>query len=338
MASDGVTVAADAAAPPLTAASLRQRREGAARDNLRKASGSMFASAGRHGRDLVYGAVGGADYVIEAGSGATRTRTWGVMDAVKALGRDPTELRVLDIGTGDGKLLWTLHQQHGVKWENMIGVTAEDMRGVQSLKGVEPFDLRQVAAEADAAQQGSGGTCATGAEAAYIVWNAEQLDECPAMQGRQFDLIVSWMTFCWLSDPLGSLELLFDRFLAPKGLLVAGAIQMLPRTTQSEGAVEDLRYFSTMRERLRDQGRRVDIFGDAGTPWYAWWLLQKNAPGESLGLYPLVDYHTKTNSAAADDATSTGGAEDNEVEYDVAIERGEELPYFDRDRATTLQW
>ena len=212
---------------------------------LQGAASEMFEEQATAGESLVYGAVGDTDYIIEAGAGVDKMRAWSVMDVVAAMRqREPSRaIRVLDIGTGDGKLLWELHRRFGLPWSDLVGVTAEDMRGVKTRPDKEPFDLREAA----------GGAAS---DASYIVWNAERLDECPALRGRSFDLIVSWMTFCWLADPLGTLELTFDEFLAPHGLLVAGGIQML--TEQAE-VVEDLQFLSALRERLRAEGRRCDV-------------------------------------------------------------------------------
>ena len=183
----------------------------------------------------------------------------------------------VDIGTGDGKLLLALHKECGIPWENLVGVTAEDMRGVKTRPDKEPFDLRKCPAAGEVAA------------ASYIVWNAESLDECPALQGRKFDLVVSWMTFCWLSDPLGTLELVHDSFLVPNGLLVAGQVQML---TQQAEVIEDQRFLSSLRDKLRSEGRKVDIFSDAGQCWHSWVFLRKKAVSDScecdLGLSHIV--------------------------------------------------
>ena len=47
------------------------------------------------------------------------------------------------------------------------------------------------------------------------------------------------MTFCWLTDPLGALESVHDRFLADGGLLFCGSLQMMGVGVAS---VEDQRY------------------------------------------------------------------------------------------------
>ena len=43
---------------------------------------------------------------------------------------DYNKLRVMDLGTGDGKTLQMLHDKFKIPYENMAGVTAEDMQGV----------------------------------------------------------------------------------------------------------------------------------------------------------------------------------------------------------------
>ena len=71
-------------------------------------------------------------------------------------------------------------------------VSAEDMRGQEKAERDAPRapDLRETPEAAGS----------------YVVWNIEDLGSCPALQGRQFDLVVSWVTFCWLTDPFGALE------------------------------------------------------------------------------------------------------------------------------------
>ena len=50
---------------------------------------------------------------------------------------------------------------------------------------------------------------------------------------------MSWVTFCWLTDPVGALESVHDRFLAGGGLLFCGSLQMM---VVGVASVDDQRY------------------------------------------------------------------------------------------------
>ena len=89
-----------------------------------------------------------------------------------------------------------------------MGVTAEDMQGVCTLEGVPVFALP------------------VEGKAAHLLANIETLHTEPKMQGRQFDVICSWVTFCWLSDPIGSMEMVYNRFLKPGGIMVLANMSM----------------------------------------------------------------------------------------------------------------
>jgi SAM-dependent methyltransferase len=44
----------------------------------------------------------------------------------------------------------------------------------------------------------------------------------PLEKGRKFDLIVSFVTFIWLTDPIGTFEMVYNEFLNPGGLFLIG--------------------------------------------------------------------------------------------------------------------
>merc|ERR1740121_3329317 len=124
------------------------------------------------------------------------------------------------------------------------------------------------------------------AAASYVVWNIEDLQACPSLEGRQFDIIISWITFCWLTDPFGVLEAVHDHFLADQGLLVLGSLQMLVKDVPS---IEDQLFLAALRDRLLAEGHRVDVFRDPVNGVYSWWLQRKMR--DSLKLWPLLHYN-----------------------------------------------
>lgn len=272
--------------------SLREQRPGWLRDASRASFGQQSTAA----QERSYGAVGGADYQVEAIVGRERRTLWSLLDAVAAQ-PDPAALRVLDLGTGDGHLLLSLHERFGIPWANLVGVSAEDMRGQKELEGLkEPLDLREW-------PEASG---------SYIVWNIEDLDRCPDLRGRTFDLIVSWVTFCWLTDPIGDLELVHDVFLAPGGLLVCGGLQL-----QVAGVppIEDRVYLTDLQRRLRAEGHLVDVLQDSMNAVYCWWFHRKPRAEVSLRLWPLVRH-----GALADGCFKAA--------YEVELERGPQPDAF----------
>eukprot|EP01047_Picozoa_sp_COSAG01_P087118 COSAG01_NODE_19912_length_982_cov_1.559456_1_plen_158_part_00 len=124
------------------------------------------------------------------------------------------------------------------------------------------------------------------------------------------------MTFCWLSDPLGTLELAHDSFLAPGGLLVVGGVQMLTRQAE---VIEDQRFLSSLRDRLRAEGRRVDVFADAGQPWHSWVLLRKGGgDGDGHG----------GDCTSGDGGDATGAPQQQDV-HELAL--GRWLSYDERE-------
>ena len=90
-----------------------------------------------------------------------------------------------------------------------MGVTAEDMQGVCTLEGVPVFSLPEEGKIAHLAEV-----------------NIETMHLEPRMKGRQFDVICSWVTFCWLSDPIGSMEMIYNKFLKPGGTMVLANMSM----------------------------------------------------------------------------------------------------------------
>ncbi|CAE7702343.1 unnamed protein product [Symbiodinium sp. CCMP2456] len=189
-----------------------------------------------------------------------RERIFGLRDLVETLA--PVDKRdcftVLDLGCGDGQSLFALHSHFGLSWENIVGVTAEDSRGVEVLTGTEPFDLRS-AAGADS-------------EASYVVWNIDDLVSCPCLRGRTFDLIVSWVTWIWLADPVGTLEMIYENFLRSGGVMMLGGVQLL---TPGPDPMEDQRWLFALSDFLIEEGHQIKCFADASSGAYTWWIQRK---------------------------------------------------------------
>jgi len=51
------------------------------------------------------------------------------------------DLRVMDLGTGDGKTIQMLHEKFKIPYSNMAGVTAEDMQGVKTSVHEDIYNL-----------------------------------------------------------------------------------------------------------------------------------------------------------------------------------------------------
>lgn len=248
-----------------------------------------FAEQENAGKNKGYGAVGELDYEISgyvwdcSASSVLdrRSRVFGLSELMQVLrdvhsAKDFRSLRVMDLGCGDGQSLWQLNQEYQLPWSQLVGVTAEDMRGVEVLDGVPPFDLRAR----------SGGE----ADNSYILWNIEELPSCPALKGRRFDVIVSWITWCWLTDGMGALEMIHDRFLAPGGVLLLGSMQLLT----GGDPTEDSKLLVSLANRLATvDGLGVDAFVDGTTGVYSWWVQRKVADPQDRGLQlgRFIRYH-----------------------------------------------
>ena len=91
---------------------------------------AFFGEQSVAGAQRAYGAVGGADYVVEGdwnGGAVIPGREDNVLlaatELVAKVGREG--VRVLDLGTGDGHFLLALHERLGIPWANLVGVSAE---------------------------------------------------------------------------------------------------------------------------------------------------------------------------------------------------------------------
>ncbi|CAE6965675.1 unnamed protein product [Symbiodinium natans] len=252
-------------------------------ERVRRGIAAKFAEQENAGRDKKYGAVGSLDYELSgfvwdcAENVTTRERIFGLSDLVETL--SPVGKRenftVLDLGCGDGQSLFALHSHFGLSWENIVGVTAEDSRGLEVLAGTEPFDLRS-AGGADS-------------DASYIIWNIDDLTSCPALQGRTFDLIISWVTWIWLADPVGTLEMIYEHFLNSGGVMMLGGMQLL---TLGPDPLEDQRWLFALSDFLREEGHQIKCFADASTGAYTWWIQRKRS---RLALSRLVSYCESTS-------------------------------------------
>lgn len=253
-------------------------------EQLRSAIAAKFAEQETAGREKKYGAVGSLDYELSgfvwdcAENITKRERIFGLRDLVETLA--PVDKRdcftVLDLGCGDGQSLFALHAHFGLSWENIVGVTAEDSRGVEVLAGTEPFDLRN-AAGADS-------------EASYVVWNIDDLVSCPCLRGRTFDLIVSWVTWIWLADPVGTLEMIYENFLRSGGVMMLGGVQLL---TPGPDPMEDQRWLFALSDFLIKEGHQIKCFADASSGAYTWWIQRKRSC--RLALSRLVSYCEDTS-------------------------------------------
>ncbi|HEY1370035.1 MAG TPA: class I SAM-dependent methyltransferase [Gaiellaceae bacterium] len=135
--------------------------------------------------DVGYVSVGATPYGY--GLGMTDVTT---DDIVKSLLPERKSLRILDIGTGDARLLVKAEARFpGVVG---VGISAQDFRRRDS-----PFPNER-----------------------YVIGNAERLTGIGgAVQKGSFDLVCSAVTFRHFKDPLGSLELAYE-MLTPGGFLV----------------------------------------------------------------------------------------------------------------------
>ena len=78
------------------------------------------------------------------------------------------------------------------------------------------------------------------------------------MKGKKFDVIISWVTFCWLTDPIGSLEMIYNEFLAPGGIMLINAVR-LDCDPDPEVCMERLQSLASVQ---REKGHIVECILD----------------------------------------------------------------------------
>ncbi|CAJ1333825.1 unnamed protein product, partial [Effrenium voratum] len=196
-------------------------------------------------------------------------------------------IRVLDVGTGDGKMLAFLHQR-GYPWSNLLGITAEDMRN-KDVSAEAPFDPG----------------CP---DSSYWVRNVEELvqsRESKLVEAERFDLIVSWVTFCWLADPIATLVGLYNSWLKQGGCMLVGSLpfwvsawsEEIPADLTSNRGIEQLPseeleqlWLLAWIRYLRDaHGMQIEVIRDGFNGVYFWWLQHK--PGSSqMPFSPALEY------------------------------------------------
>jgi hypothetical protein len=143
-------------------------------------------------------------------------------------------------------LFFKLPQNRGYEWSNIVGVTAEDMRGKKLTKGKElssddyydPECAEESYVVANAEDfgwlrrvvRGSGGNTHTNTTTNNTTTNTVNTNPNPIpvlRESEKFHIIVSFVTFCWLSDPMGTLCHLYNEVLAPGGFMIVGGINLL---------------------------------------------------------------------------------------------------------------
>ncbi len=115
-------------------------------------------------------------------------------------------LEVLDIGTGDGELLVCLKEEFGDR-VNVTGLSASDFRTSDNAK--KKFTNRQPLRDDQ-----------------YIIGNVENIDRIPALKGRTFHWVVSATCFQHLSDNLGTIARIYDKYLKKGGLFTTDSFDI----------------------------------------------------------------------------------------------------------------
>lgn len=158
---------------------------------------------------------------------------------------------VLDIGCGDGALLAALHDQLGLPWRQLAGITADPPTA--------GWDLRRHIESSE---------CLVALDDFESPTTPEPVGDvvCGFDWGRRFDLIVSFNTFHHLVDPLGAVSTAY-RLLRPGGVLYLAGVPVdtlrAPGTTQSIRTVkDDVASIRQLRKQMQRQGERVEMLVD----------------------------------------------------------------------------
>ncbi|MCH9632683.1 MAG: hypothetical protein S4CHLAM6_10210 [Chlamydiae bacterium] len=96
--------------------------------------------------------------------------------------KEKTDIRVLDIGTGNGLFIKNLNEAYGISWKNLCGISAKDYR----------LQLPETTTVPDVS---------------YRIQNIETIE---VNNFNKFDLIFSSHCFNYLYDPIGTLSLVFE--------------------------------------------------------------------------------------------------------------------------------
>eukprot|EP00392_Amoebophrya_sp_AT5.2_P014306 g14454.t1 len=270
-----------------------------------------------------------------SGSSSTYPDRPGEGSGSASLAERASSYSVLDLGTGDGKFLHTLHTELRLPWQNICGVSAEDMRGQRNLDSQQDesgdfFDLHcppssYFVGNIDDARfpekllaHRSGGA---GAGAGGPRGGPRREDH-----GR-FDLIVSFVTFCWLTDPIGSLLRVFSRLVKPGGLLLVGGVQLL---TKELGVEEEqgwlFAFAGWLRERYADEIEQLELVRDSQAGAYVYWAMKKRAgPAEGKKFVSAVDVRPRISDTSSSTRTNTQNkSQRREVTMDPALSYSED--------------
>ena len=217
---------------------------------------ALFAENAVAGAHNSYGVLGRRDY--DCG------KEWSVLSFVRSLGSDAERqaLRVCDIGTGNGDILAALHKSEAITWKQLLGITAEDLRSDQQEKQIP--------------------------DESYAVMNIEKPPEGFLRRHcGQWDLVISDMTFIWLSDPMLALKHAHT-MLSKDGMMILGAVpfNLWPATL---GPEEEQKKLSAVVKELQSQGHKIAIAKDSAMPCLSWIVLKKkleeDKPLDFCGLF-----------------------------------------------------
>ena len=114
-----------------------------------------------------------------------------------------------------------------------MGVTAEDMQNVETIEGLPVFALPKEGLIAHLAEV-----------------NIETMHLEKKLKDRQFDIIVSWVTMCWLSEQIGSMEMIYNVFLKPGGIMCFANMSLF----SSDNCELSLQHFDKLATYLRNKG------------------------------------------------------------------------------------
>eukprot|EP00933_Yihiella_yeosuensis_P073645 TRINITY_DN8235_c0_g1_i1.p1 TRINITY_DN8235_c0_g1~~TRINITY_DN8235_c0_g1_i1.p1 ORF type:complete len:355 (-),score=82.37 TRINITY_DN8235_c0_g1_i1:52-1116(-) len=187
---------------------------------------------------------------------------------------------VLDLGCGDGDFLIGLHRNANIPWNCLIGVG--QMHAPPEFE--EMIDNE-----------------------AFVAANLETLPtdwEGRKGVGSQHSLIVSFMTWHHLVDPLGSLALFYDEFLAPGGVMAIAGVPLGHLSGESGNLEDDLQMLAFLQRYLDAQGHDVQIIvhhystGSIGRQLECLWLQRKPIHREDPSL-KLPIYYAESGQPVA---------------------------------------
>lgn len=193
-----------------------------------------------------------------------------VQEQINLLGKN--HVRILDLGTANGQLLTHLHQKYNLEWSQLLGVSAQDYRKFNNISIPDK---------------------------SYLCYNIEDLYQLQTTL-NSFSLIVSDVTWFYLADPIGSLEIVYN-LLSLNGQLYLSIYKELATSILFDNSTEQTTSPVSLVELLNStdlcQASFIEdqsIIKDENSNKFGWLCIKKNS-SDLLHLGEFINYIPSKN-------------------------------------------